>query len=256
MKRVIEEDDVVIMNFSGIYSLERFAHDKRFRVLDCTHLQGTDRYCDSEARQKIKELLAPFPYSGIHFIDSGDYHYMTKFWTDKIGCPFNLLVFDHHTDMREPAFGPILSCGDWVKEALDSNLNLCKVILVGPPERMRNTLPSEHLDRVEFHPESELLDGDGWKRYLGEHKDFPMYISIDKDLLMKKSCPTNWDQGNVPLSLFDEILEAVLESEHVIGIDICGECSPSLDYLERRMEATKDSQVNGTILETIIETAG
>lgn len=241
------------MNFSGIYSLEKFAHDKRFKVIDCTHLHGTDRYCDPDAEDKIRAVLDPLPYTGIHFIDSGDYHYMTKFWTEKIGRPFNLLVFDHHTDMQEPAFGPILSCGDWIKESLDTNPILQKVILAGPPEKMKSTLPQEYLDRVDFHPESELIHGDGWRRYLDDFQDIPLYISIDKDILMRKSCPTNWDQGQVPLSLLDEILAAVVEKEHVIGIDICGECSPSLDFLEKKKEAAENNAVNCDLLKTIFE---
>ncbi len=252
MKRTIEKDEVIIMNFSGVYTLEKFAHDQRFKVLDCTHLQGTDRYCDPEAETRIRQLLAPLPYTGIHFIDSGDFHYITKFWTDKISVPFNLLVFDHHTDMQEPAFGPILSCGDWIKEALDTNPVLQKVILAGPPTWMGETLPVEYENRVEFHPEAELVHGQGWRDYLGTHGNMPLYISIDKDILQKKACPTNWDQGQVSLNLLDGILKAVIGTEHVIGVDICGECSPSLDFLEEREEAAENDQVNCNLLDTLI----
>ncbi len=254
MKRNIKDNEVVIMNFSGIYSSEKFINDKRFKVLDCTHLYGTDCYCDPEAADKIKRLLKPLSYKGIHFIDSGDYHYISKFWTDKINEPFNLLVFDHHTDMQEPAFCSILSCGDWVKEVLDTNIHLKKVILVGPPETMKKTLPQEYRDRVEFHSESELIREEGWRCYLSKHTDVPLYISIDKDILMKKSCPTNWDQGQVSLTLLDEILSAVIEKEHVIGIDICGECSPSLDFVEKEQMTAINDNVNINLLRTIIST--
>ena len=50
--------------------------------LDCSHLHGTDCYCDAEGAKSIQNIIAPYPAEGIHFIDSGDYHYVTKFWTD------------------------------------------------------------------------------------------------------------------------------------------------------------------------------
>ena len=36
--------------------------------------------------------------------------------------------------MQCPAFGGILSCGGWIREALETNDNLKHVILVGPPQ--------------------------------------------------------------------------------------------------------------------------
>ena len=72
--------------------------------VDCTHLRGTQCYCDSEGERRLRALLAPYPPEGIHLIDSGDYHYVTKLWTDKIDHPFSLIVFDHHPDMQPPLF--------------------------------------------------------------------------------------------------------------------------------------------------------
>lgn len=253
MKREIEEDDVVIMNFSGIYSLEKFAKDNRFKVLDCHNLQGTDGYCDAEAEKYIKRLLRPLSCSGIHFLDSGDYHYMTKFWTDKIERPFNLLIFDHHTDLQDPAFGDILSCGGWIKQVLKTNKYLQKVILAGPPAAAAFSLPIEFRDRIVFHPETELIQDQRWREYIGQENTCPVYISIDKDILLKRECPTNWDQGNVSMSLLEDMLDAIFEEDKVIGIDICGECASSLDFLEKRKEATRNNLVNIEILKTILQ---
>ena len=44
----------------------------------------------------MKRVIAGYPAEGIHFIDSGNYHYLTKLWTDKLRVPFSLIVFDHH----------------------------------------------------------------------------------------------------------------------------------------------------------------
>ena len=57
--------------------------------------------------------------SGIHFIDSGDYHYISKIMTDFIKEPFTLVLIDHHTDMQDASLGgDILSCGNWAKKGI------------------------------------------------------------------------------------------------------------------------------------------
>ena len=89
--------------------------------LDCKDIPGTNCYCDSLAEEEIGKRIAPFGPEGIHFLDSGNYHYLTKLWLELIKVPFELLVFDHHTDMQCPAFGGILSCGGWIRVALETN---------------------------------------------------------------------------------------------------------------------------------------
>lgn len=97
------------MNFTGVYDWERFAHERNYQWVDCTHLKSTECYCDQEGAAALKRLIAGYPASGIHFIDSGNYHYLTKFWTDKIQEPFSLVVFDHHPDMQPPVFDGVIS---------------------------------------------------------------------------------------------------------------------------------------------------
>ena len=96
------------MNFTGVYDYEPFSHNKKFTWLDCTHLQGVECYCDKEGAHALKRVIANYPADGIHFIDSGNYHYLTKFWTDKIQQPFSLIVFVRKLGRRyyriEPLF--------------------------------------------------------------------------------------------------------------------------------------------------------
>ncbi len=91
------------MNFTHVYEQESFTKNKKFVWIDCTDITGTDCYCDKDAMRILKERIATFPPEGIHFIDSGNHHYMSKLWTDKITSPFSLVVFDHHPDML-PSF--------------------------------------------------------------------------------------------------------------------------------------------------------
>ncbi len=102
----------IIMDFSGIYREEDFAVQEAV-WLDFRNLQGVNCYCTPEAEKEIKERICGLHVQGIHFLDSGNYHYLSKFWLEKIEEPFSLLVFDNHTDMQEAAFFGLLSCGSW-----------------------------------------------------------------------------------------------------------------------------------------------
>ena len=121
----------VLMNFSGIYPQED-CFKEQGTWLDMTDLKGVNCYCTEEAGEVIRQRIRKFRGEGIHFLDSGNYHYLSKFWLEKIQEPFALLVFDHHTDMQEAAFFGLLSCGSWVREVLDTNENLRDVCIAGP----------------------------------------------------------------------------------------------------------------------------
>ena len=136
------KNNIVIMNFSGVYEVQGLkavleagkTNNHIISQLDCQDIPGTNCYCDSLAEEEIGKRIVPFGPEGLHFLDSGNYHYLTKLWLELVKEPFELLVFDHHTDMQRPAFGGILSCGGWIREALETNDNLKHVILVGPPQ--------------------------------------------------------------------------------------------------------------------------
>ena len=51
---------------------------------DCSDIEGTRLFCDKQAEKQLKEMIHKNGISGIHFIDSGDYHYITKLMTDFI----------------------------------------------------------------------------------------------------------------------------------------------------------------------------
>ena len=93
---------------------------------DCSASGGSRLYCSRDAGKKIKALIAPAGVSGIHFIDSGDYHYISKIMTDFIKEPFTLVLIDHHTDMQDASLGgDILSCGNWAKRYC-RKIRICK----------------------------------------------------------------------------------------------------------------------------------
>ena len=110
---------------------------------DCSAIGGSRLYCSRDAEEKIKALIAPVGVSGIHFIDSGDYHYISKIMTDFIKEPFTLVLIDHHTDMQDASLGgDILSCGNWAKKVLQENPYLQKLVLIGQEKKMLDKLQS------------------------------------------------------------------------------------------------------------------
>ena len=185
------------MDFTGAYRSQSFACGEGFEWLDCRAIEGTDCYCDKEGEAALRKLIAAFSPYGLHFLDSGNYHYVTKFWTDKIRERFSLVLFDHHTDMQPAMFEGLLSCGGWVKDMLDANPFLQKVLIIGVPEEEAVKVRSE---RVYVIPEETCSAASSYTgRLLADCQlpELPIYVSVDKDVLSKECASTNWDQGNL-----------------------------------------------------------
>ena len=242
---------ITVQDFTGVYSEQAFMQELRaaaetskdIRWLDCTKIVGTDCYCDDDAIKEINDLIdnaecdignrdnstsAP----DIHFFDNGNFHYMSKLWTDRIQEPFTLIVFDHHPDMQPPRFGGILSCGGWVKEVLDNNKFIQNAIIIGVKDELVETVREELsqsgeasiLEKVTFIKESELsvlstLDCCEFASVLSPN----LYISIDKDALSPTYAATNWDQGSLTLNALKESITFLAAGRKILGIDICGE---------------------------------
>ena len=105
--------------------------------VDLSAVSGTHLYCGPEAGNAIAAAVHARGTHGIHFIDTGDYHYVTKFMADEIRESFCLIQIDHHTDLQPGAFdaadGSTLSCGSWVRSVLQTNPFLQRLLLIGPP---------------------------------------------------------------------------------------------------------------------------
>ena len=195
---------------------------------DCSAIGGSRLYCSRDAEEKIKALIAPAGVSGIHFIDSGDYHYISKIMTDFIKEPFTLVLIDHHTDMQDASLGgDILSCGNWAKKVLQENPYLQKLVLIGQEKKMLDKLQSGARQQetdgklVEISYE-ELKNGKAHEKIKEPPDEVPVYISIDKDVLDEKYAVTNWDQGKMSMGMLEQILKTLVTEYDVIGVDICG----------------------------------
>ena len=174
---------IILLNFTHAYEGMDFLRAMPCQWVDCTHLHGTQCYCDSEGERRLRALLAPYPPEGIHLIDSGDYHYVTKLWTDKIDHPFSLIVFDHHPDMQPPLFEGLLSCGCWVRTVLDTNPHVQKVCIVGATEKLKQETAG-YDGRLVYFSEQTLRLREAWHVFSRLWLNEPVYISIDKDAVV------------------------------------------------------------------------
>lgn len=238
--QTIDFKETVITNFSGIYKNQNFYKnyaEEEISWTELSDLSGCNCYCDAEASDRIRKEIQAFTGKGLHFIDSGNYHYMTRLWLEKLQIPFRLLVFDNHTDMQPPAFGGLLSCGGWIAASLEELPLLQEVILVGPDEEAYTQVEPDLQQKVLFLSREKLNtmtaeEKEGFFNNLSE--DLPLYVSVDKDVLCKGDASTTWSQGDMHLSELMSFLELVLERQNILGMDVCGECdmdSCSEDFL-------------------------
>ena len=242
---------------------------KDVRWLDCTKIVGTDCYCDDDAIKEINNLIdnaecdienrgKSTNVPAMHFFDNGNYHYMSKLWTDRVLEPFTLIVFDHHPDMQPPRFGGILSCGGWVKEVLDNNKFIQNAIIIGVKDELVETVREELsqsgesniLDKVTFIRESELNTLSSFiSRLSSQHS---LYISIDKDALSPTYAATNWDQGSLTLDALKESITALAAGHKILGVDICGERAHDFEGNEQHTVQEADT-LNNSLNRELVE---
>ena len=229
------------MNFSGIYKQQQFWQtgeiQRNISWVEVQELPGSNCYCDGDAMEILRQKLEEFDADGIHFIDSGNYHYMSRIWLEKLNTPFRLVVFDNHTDMQPPAFGGLLSCGGWVAASLEELPLLKEVLLVGPDQEAFDQAEPVLREKVRFLSREKLGE-----MTLEEKVSFfeeltaelPMYLSVDKDVLCPEEASTTWSQGEMTLEELCQFVKILLEKQDILGMDVCGECDPDAcegDYL-------------------------
>ena len=273
------KNENLILDFTHVYCDEDIKDIDRFRYIDCSDIQETDMYCSKNAYEKIWGRIEPYGIQGIHYIDSGNYHYITKIITDHITEPFGLVMYDHHTDMQIPMVPEMMSCGDWAGQALSQNKNLRQFVIVGPPESdIEQTLESYSGSQsgrlLTFSAED--LHGDLLENKLKLIRtDLPLYISIDKDVLGTEYTETNWSQGDMSIDGLERLLGVFLGGQgeeknsdacrnderyagdirhsRILGIDICGEIQTDIPVPEYLEAEEKNEKVNIELFRFISE---
>ena len=232
----------LILDFSHVYPASAGKKENELLRVDLSDIPGTDMYCMPEAAEEIRRRLSSCGPDGIHFIDSGNYHYVTGFFLEKIPSPFSLVIFDYHNDMQYPLIHELTSCGSWAGEQLRENPNLHQLILIGPSEKSMEEIPPELKEKLVCVSIQEIENHTVDRALSSVRLDLPAYISIDKDVLNRYEARTNWNQGQMSVSTLERILKEIFHRQKVIGVDICGECSLSEPF----PQFAEDERINLT----------
>lgn len=273
------KNENMILDFTHVYRDEYIKDIDRFRYIDCSDIQETDMYCSKNAYEKIWGRIEPYGIQGIHYIDSGNYHYITKIITDHITEPFGLVMYDHHTDMQIPMVPEMMSCGDWAGQTLIQNENLRQLVVVGPPESdIEQTLESysgSQSGRLLTFSAEDLHGGLPEDKLKHIRTDLPLYISIDKDVLGTEYTETNWSQGDMSIDGLERLLGVFLGGQgeekntdacrnderyaggirhsRILGVDVCGEVQTDISVPEYLEAEEKNEKVNIELFRFISE---
>ena len=254
---------IEVLNFTGIYELEEFYKGcDDIRVVELGGIAGTNCMCDDLAKEQLLGAImheggretGELPY-GLHFIDNGNYHYVSALYLSKVREPFSLVVLDHHPDMQRPMFD-ILSCGGWICHVLDTNEYVRDVHVIGADEKLISELLPEDRERVKFYSVEDVFkDGCDGSICLPETQ-FPVYLSIDKDVICRDELVTNWDQGSVTRQQVLEFAKAIYDRGNMpgysgrfglLGVDICGECAPDQEDCDLGAAIRGNDEFNGAV---------
>jgi hypothetical protein len=243
----------LIMDFTHTYPADWISSHNSFAYLDCSDISGTDMYCIPEAEEEIMNRISTM--SGIHFIDSGNYHYVTGIFTKYINKPYNLLFFDNHTDMKPTLIPELLSCGAWAERVLKTDSNLRHMIMIGPLKsdiaeavKTIGEYDTAGMDNEAVNVDKEAtrqeemcinklvcISGEELAAGVTETKNLncllerslkavdmslPLYISVDKDVLSGEYARTNWNQGEMTLDTLEEILKFFISMQTSMQISM------------------------------------
>jgi len=68
--------NTTIMKMTDAYEYQSFYNlQENIEVLDCRDIEGTRCYLDDDAKGTIINRITSIGADGLHFIDSGNYHY-------------------------------------------------------------------------------------------------------------------------------------------------------------------------------------
>lgn len=207
--------------------------------MGCTHA-AFNRFCDD-----INAQLPPGP--AITCYGSGDFHHISLALLRRIAEPFNLVIFDKHPDWMRRI--PILHCGTWVAHAallpnLRNILHLGGDLDFDNAWRLLAPWPLLRRKRMIVLPARRSFNRGQWRgiqtyplnQWRPEYDDlfseklaeYPVYISIDKDVLRREDAIGNWDSGYLTLSQLSTWISRILQwaQYRCVGADILGDYSP------------------------------
>lgn len=196
----------------------------------------------------------------VTFYGSNDFHHITLSLVRRFRQPFNLLMFDNHPDWIE--WYPGLHCGCWLNHA--SNLPTVQQVwhcggrsgeFEDPSIQMKLSTPWKLLTgqnpKIKVFPTCDKFVGNRWdevpqqrlrfprwdrpvtrERLLdlfGPYKEvlqqYPLYITLDKDVMRREFTLQNWNSGELSLDETLLIIETLIELSggRLMAMDITGD---------------------------------
>jgi hypothetical protein len=196
--------------------------------------------------------------SRLTFVGSGDFHHVSLALVRQLRTPFNLLVLDNHPDWMRGI--PFLHCGTWLYHAATlphvrtifhvggevdfdnrwqwlapwSLLHSGKIKVL-PALRSFRRGSWRHIDNEPVRGLADKSVDAARRRHLlephaAELARWPLYVSLDKDVMQANDATVNWDSGHLRFLEVQAILSAFLSAAggQVAGMDVVGDWSPVL----------------------------
>lgn len=192
----------------------------------------------------------------LSFIGSGDFHHISLALLRRLRGPFNLLVLDNHPDWMRGV--PLLHCGTWLWHAahlpgVQRIFHLGGAVDFDNAYRWLAPWPLLRSGKIVVAPARQRFHGRWWDKmahrplrpsperpatrediesWLAPYRDdlaaWPLYVSLDKDVLPATEAVVNWDSGHLSVAEVLAVLEAFgnAASENWAGMDLVGDWSP------------------------------
>ncbi|BCJ94238.1 arginase [Anaerocolumna cellulosilytica] len=240
---------VYTIDFEGIYTEQSWYLTRKDKIknMDIIPYEGTNGYCSQKSCEVLQAYCSNLDFPAVTYLGSGNYHYLTYFLLQQIKKPFSMVMFDFHSDIQMGMCKELLSCGNWVRFALENCSQLKQVYIVGVAEQY---IPKDYDccgKEVHFITEKQVRSID-WIEEVKRGIQYPIYITIDKDVFREGTVYTNWDQGTMEINDVSAFFEGVRARHKILGGDICGECSKN--YADGQYN--RYQEVNGIINQQIL----
>jgi hypothetical protein len=191
---------------------------------------------------------------------SGDFHHVSLALLRRQRQPFNLLVLDNHPDWMRAI--PFLHCGTWLYHAarlpqvqqifhvggnMDFDNGFRRLapwpmlrsgkVRVFPAMRYFRRRPWSDVANEPVRQNANSLVTDKrlhelWLSSRPQLERYPLYISLDKDVMRADDAMVNWDSGHLTLPEVNLILRVFMQAaqSNLLGMDILGDWSTVQTY--------------------------
>jgi hypothetical protein len=250
-----------ILDLDGALTAQPALNDRGASATHCLNEWGPRIRlgCGHRAFRRFKDdlnrRLGPPTEPALTFCGSGDFHHVSLGLIRRIPEPFNLLVIDKHPDWMRGV--PMMHCGTWVCHAVRLP-TVQRVYHIGGDLDFDNAYrwlapwPELQAGKIKVIPAIRRFEKGRWRGIphqplraradecatrdrvlgliqanLGQLARYPLYISLDKDVMTRADAVVNWDSGFLQWAEVETILDVFLSAAQgrLAGMDVVGDWS-------------------------------